>query len=66
MKRLRDESQKKCFSILREFIKGTPPDERKGAAVLALDQLQRVTAGTTLPLVGSSVCSGKPRASEDH
>lgn len=69
MKRLRDESQKKCFSILRKFINGSPQDERKGTAILALDQLHRITAGTdsvgsTIPLAGSTVCSGRPRANE--
>ncbi len=46
MSRLKNDNLKKCFSLLREFIEDSPaPGSRKGIAVLALEQLQRITAG---------------------
>jgi hypothetical protein len=47
MSRLKAENLKQCVSLLREFIDGTgSPGERKEIAILALNQLQNITAGT--------------------
>ncbi len=67
MRNLKSEVMNKCFSLLREFVNETPEiNSRRGAAVLALDQLQRITAGTggdgeTDPELYST-CKGRPRA----
>jgi len=55
MSRLRDESMEQCFSLLREFIERTSRDSRNGTAALALDQLQRIMAGTTDPPESSCI-----------
>jgi hypothetical protein len=47
MSQLKEQNLNKCFSMLREFIEGTPQDNQKGMAILALKQLERITAGTT-------------------
>ena len=50
MSRLKDENVKKCYSLLREFIEEAPSvSGKKGLAVLALSQLQKITAGTGIP-----------------
>jgi hypothetical protein len=47
MGRLKTENSKKCFSILREFIDDSPlMGSQKQRAALALEQLQKITAGT--------------------
>ncbi|MCP4153487.1 MAG: hypothetical protein GY757_37515 [bacterium] len=56
----------KCFSLLREFISESQDlDHKKGVAGLALNHLQRITAGTvpadpTVNLSGLS-CVDTPR-----
>ncbi|UCH93730.1 MAG: hypothetical protein JSV88_26160 [Candidatus Aminicenantes bacterium] len=46
---LKAENLKKCVSLLREFIdESSEANNKKGIAKLALDQLQRITAGTEL------------------
>ena len=46
MSRLKDKNLKKCYSLLREFIEEAPSmSGKKGLAVLALSQLQKITAG---------------------
>jgi hypothetical protein len=61
MAHLKNETVSKCFSLLRQFIDETPGRRnRRGAAVLALEQLQRVTAGTTQE--SNPVCIDIPRA----
>lgn len=63
MRRLRDENLKECFSLLKTFIEGTPEDSQKGVAILALNQLRKISAG-----LGSSggergiSCASKPMA----
>ena len=48
MSSLKKEALNKCFSLLREYIdESSEKNNRKGVAVMALDQLERVTAGTT-------------------
>lgn len=69
MSRLKDESLKRCFSLLREFIDDAQEvNNKKGVAILALNQLQRVAAGTTsgpdlhcidTPLVDGAVGGGE-------
>jgi len=68
MRRLKNENLDQCFSLLREYIDEGPFNNKKGAAILALDHLQKITAGTDsqdAPLEGSRVlffgCNGKPK-----
>ena len=60
MGHLKKVNVKKCVSILRTFIdESREEDERKGVAIQALGQLQKITAGTdTL----APQCYGRPRA----
>jgi hypothetical protein len=69
MSHLKKEMSNKCFSLLREYIDEAPLSSKKESAVLALDQLEKITAGTgsqdstnnDSTLVTLS-CSWKPRA----
>ena len=68
MSRLKNESFKKCVSLLREFIdEASTGSSKKEIAILALNQLQTITAGSD-PVGGGGttllgpVCSSKPRA----
>lgn len=66
MSRLKVENVKKCISLLRGYLDQTPPDQQKGAALLALDQLQRISAGDNISGGYSEfVCLDKPRAQGD-
>ncbi len=58
MSTLKSDSLKKCLSFLREYVDETPLNKRKRVAVLALDQLQRITAGVS---ASGNSCNGKPR-----
>jgi hypothetical protein len=50
MSQLKTKNLKKCFSLLKEFIEETPSmNNKKGLAVMALNQLQKITAGTGSP-----------------
>ena len=61
MGNLKKENVTKCFSMLKEFIDGVDPqDSNKGIAVLALNQLQRITAGEDNDPFSS--CIDLPRA----
>lgn len=72
MNQLKNETVTKCISLLREFINQTPGMKNtKGVAILALNQLHRVTAGTDTgdpvdisdpPLFTEILCEGHPRA----
>lgn len=67
MERLKQKSSKKCLSILRQFINEVPSNEgQREVAILAIDQLQRITAGRSpRDLAGGSekrICIGKPLA----
>lgn len=64
MSKLKVEDSKKCLSILRQFIEETTsPGKSKKMAVLALAQLQKITAGTDIVLKGTDfTCTGRPRA----
>jgi len=60
MSRLKKENAKKCFSLLEEFIQHSQEEKnKKGAALLALGHLQRITAGAVPP---SANCYYRPRA----
>jgi hypothetical protein len=68
MSHLKNENLNKCFSLLREYLNEGPSNNKKGAAILALDHLQKITAGTDFqvaPFDGSQVvffgCNGKPK-----
>ena len=46
MRHLKRNNSKKCFSLLREFVEESGAvDNKKGIAILALDQLQRAKRG---------------------
>lgn len=61
MSNLKKENVSKCVSLLREFIDGADSqNSNKGIAVLALDQLERITAGATDE--SPSACTDIPRA----
>lgn len=61
MKRLKDETTKKCLSLLQEFIEESSSlKSKKGIAVLALSQLQRVIAGSS-PDEPEPGCKPSPR-----
>ncbi len=47
MGRLKTGNLKKCVSFLKEFIEeSSEADDKKGIAKLALEQLEKITAGT--------------------
>lgn len=64
MSHLKRENLKKCFSLLREFVEESrAQDNKKGNAILTLNQLQKIIAGTevtTRNLILS--CNGRPIA----
>ena len=69
MSHLKKEMANKCFSLLREYMYETPLSSKKEIATLALDQLQKITAGTDSQDTtnnGSNTvtlgCAHKPRA----
>jgi hypothetical protein len=57
MAKLRAENVKKCVSILKDFIAGSSSGDKQ-KAILALEQLQKITAGTDTQTPG---CLGRPR-----
>ena len=65
MSKLRKENVKKCVSLLREFVEESSAlDNKKERAILALNQLQKITAGTdSAGVVGNvfSFCIARPR-----
>jgi hypothetical protein len=65
MSKLKKENVKKCVSLLREFVEESSAlDNKKEEAILALNQLQKITAGTD-PVNGignvSFLCGGRPQ-----
>jgi hypothetical protein len=64
MSNLKVENSKKCLSILRQFVEETSSSgKNKDLAILALNHLQKITAGTDIVLSGIDfTCSGRPRA----
>ncbi len=68
MSHLKKEMANKCFSLLREYINETSLSSKKETAVLALDQLQKITAGTDSQDSTNNMtlqCLGRPRATAD-
>ncbi|MCI0470228.1 MAG: hypothetical protein L0Y73_01055 [Candidatus Aminicenantes bacterium] len=66
MSHLKKENLNKCFSLLREFVEESAAvDNKKGIAVLALNQLQKVIAGGESAGVQiTAFCVGKPIANQ--
>jgi hypothetical protein len=69
MRRLKEQNVNKCFSLLREFINETSLSSKREMAVLALNQLQKISAGTgdgdgngNGDQVDTSGCHGRPMA----
>lgn len=64
MSKLKKENVKKCVSLLREFVEESSAlDNKKERAILALNQLQKITAGTdSSGALGdvSFFCMGRP------
>jgi hypothetical protein len=75
MSHLKKENMEKCFSLLREFIDESQGlTSKKGTAILALNQLRKITAGKRpeedVPqspdiLEAGTLCVGRPRADLD-
>lgn len=65
MTKLKKENVKKCVSLLREYVEESSAlDIKKERAILALDHLQKITAGTDSAIaigVVSFFCLGRPR-----
>ncbi len=64
MSHLKEKNVTKCLSLLREFIEETSAQgNMKRTAVLALDHLQKITAGTDGQEANnsSSMCVDTPR-----
>ena len=70
MSRLKDENLKKCVALIRDFIdEASTQGGKKEIAILALNQLQNITAGSDTTGGGGTtilgpVCSSRPRADE--
>ncbi|HLP46314.1 MAG TPA: hypothetical protein VK469_10220 [Candidatus Kapabacteria bacterium] len=64
MRQLKRNSVKKCFSLLREFVETSGAvDNKRGIAILALNQLQKVMAGTDVRATDPDPgCLGRPIA----
>lgn len=60
MGRLKTDNVNMCFSLLQEFIDDAQtPDNKKGIARLALDQLQRISGGKLASAL--TTCVRRPR-----
>jgi hypothetical protein len=63
MSRLKNDNLKKCFSLLREFVeKSQALPGKKENAFLAIDQLQKITAGNNTTPGVIFGCLGRPIA----
>ncbi|MDQ1350199.1 MAG: hypothetical protein QG657_500 [Acidobacteriota bacterium] len=64
MSNLKRDNLKKCFSLLREFVEESAVvDNKKGIAILALSQLQKVIAGGDVTVENTDPgCAGRPIA----
>ncbi len=72
MKNLKTDTLNKCFSLLKMYIAETEGlSHRKGTAILALNELEKITAGGDETGSGdenngggsiAAVCVGRPRA----
>ena len=64
MNHLQNENISQCFSLLREYINKTRMGKTTGAAILALEHLQKITAGQNQSYRTESfelACNGAPR-----
>ncbi len=65
MSKLKKENVKKCVSLLREFVEeSSSHDSQKQRAILALNQLQKITAGNDPGVAIGEVsffCLGRPQ-----
>ena len=65
MSKLKKDNVKKCVSLLREFVEeSSSHDSQKQRAILALNQLQKITAGNDSGVaIGevSFLCLGRPQ-----
>ena len=57
MRHLKNETVNTCFSLLREYIDETSLNNKKETAILALNQLHAITAGTDFQ---TETCHGRP------
>ena len=65
MSRLKNENLNKCVSLLREFIdEASTQNNKKEIAILALNQLQNITAGTDQQNLLGPACLTNPRADQ--
>lgn len=66
MSHLKEETVNKCFSLLREYVEESSLDSRKEIAILALNKLQTITAGSggdNFVLNNDPInCNGRPTA----
>ena len=63
MSRLKDENLKKCVSLIREFIDDASTEgNKKEIAIMALNQLQSITAGSDQQSPLGPACLTNPRA----
>ena len=63
MGKLKTENSMKCLCILREFIdEACSTGNRKEIAGLALNQLEKITAGTGTTTNSAPDCTYRPRA----
>jgi len=63
MSKLKDENLQKCVSLIREFIEeSSTKGNKKEIAILALNQLQRISAGSDPQYPNGPVCMDRPRA----
>ncbi|MCX6578982.1 MAG: hypothetical protein NT166_02235 [Candidatus Aminicenantes bacterium] len=64
MSHLKRENLKRCFSLLREYVEESKAENnKKGTAILTLNQLQKIIAGEEETLVDPILsCNGRPIA----
>ena len=61
MSRLKTENLTQCFSLLREFIdESSESNNKKGLAIMALEHLQKITAGKDHPGTDYVCVDAKP------
>ena len=62
MSNLKNDTLRRCFSLLREYVEESRAEaNKKGTAILTLNQLQKIMAGTDgEAIVFDGLCNGKP------
>jgi hypothetical protein len=64
MNHLKNENINHCLSLLREYVINTRRGNKTGAAILALEHLQKITAGQDQSMRTEGydlACNGSPR-----